>query len=575
MAVTTAENKCSFLWYINNPFLPGKAWESTFYQGSPTITQWKLTLQYLDRSHRYWRYLVFLEFVETLDDRTEVLTERIQLHIELGHTPVFNGVPVFNYLFCQRNRCTYYFGNIFLNCDRTAEQRLHISLHISLPQSARENVENHLVSNDLCLQRLSRDLDGFLSDTEQNMYRDMNLLARNDPEPIQVHSYMLHARWNNFFRVHALKNTVQTNISRVVLSDILMYIYSGQFGRYWPARRDHNYFAELFQVVHRYGLYHLYKVFVKYDLRQTRKTKNPAIMQSLLYPLNFVNGRQITDVTHTWEVGNDSKLTFRLIVRNGNQVGPWLSYSLESTSSDTVHTNVNLAVIKRISRDITLEKLLPFHEQDHAIGPHKTAESRCVLFLACPEIFGPSEFTNRAGAEIKFFIQCYLSVTDETTVDEIRNIEDCTYQDELVRFGVLSDHMRKLQKEGFGSDMKIRGNSRERNPDLYDIHKGIFVCRWRGWPEGLENEIVDIPPEIPENPICTLDDDCLRFVLDYIYTGRVFFVISHVTAIPFSKIYEFASKSRFYQLASLMRSESLSQYSIDLDIPDPDLETLF
>ncbi|GBN21332.1 hypothetical protein AVEN_200314-1 [Araneus ventricosus] len=72
-----------------------------------------------------------------------------------------------------------------------------------------------------------------------------------------------------------------------------------------------------------------------------------------------------------------------------------------------------------------------------------------------------------------------LNVTNGTSVNQVRNVQGDTLQNESIRFGVLSDDMYKLNKRNLDADMQIL--SRPEGLEVLDegvyldgLHKGLF-----------------------------------------------------------------------------------------------------
>ncbi|GBN21334.1 hypothetical protein AVEN_200316-1 [Araneus ventricosus] len=544
-------NRCCFQWDIYNPFLPWRNSEATFYHGSPTVTQWKVTLQPMDRRINYWKFLFSLEFDEWFDPRDEIVAGKVNVLIKLNGK-LITLKEVRNYLFCRDNRCKYYFQNNVFMCPRMEPHHLFIKVEISLPgNDTRNEVRYGLFANRDDLKWLSRDLRKLLHNPE---YSNMKLLPRNSHEHIPAHSYIIDARWNNFFCLHAFKAgtwvTVETNISKGLLKDILTYMYSGTLGINWPDWKDAAYITELFQVIDRYKLYHLYKVFVRNDLQQVRVTRTPVLIESRLFPLDVVNGRLMTNASQTWHVNPNSEyeFIFQIRVGKGMRGGPWLSHSLKSKSPSRVHAKVYLEVIKK-REGKAFGRPLPFYERDCTIDPDATVESRCVLYLGCPETFGDLNSTSSDRTEIKYFIQCFFNVINGTTLSQVRSISGDTLQNDLVRFGVLSNHMYNLNKRKLDADMQILippSSPVAKDEHKYPIHKGIFATRVPMLWEGLEN--VPQGSDIPDIARSTLSRETLPIVFDYMYTGKLF-------TIPFlflNEIEYFAEQTMFYSLQDIV-----------------------
>ncbi|GBN21335.1 hypothetical protein AVEN_200317-1 [Araneus ventricosus] len=545
-------HQCCFQWEILNPFLPWRNSEATFYHGSPTVTQWKVIFQPMDRRINYWKFSFSLEFCEWFDHhRCDIVAHSILVDIILNGASISHK-EVSNYYLSEVNDYTYYFQeHVFMNHPKDPHQ-LIIKIEISLTGNATGNEEGNGLENDL--RRLSSDLRQLLADPQ---YSNMNLMATYGFRPIQVHSYIINARWNNFFREHAFevdtRDTVGINISNGLLSDILTYMYSGTLGIHWPNWRNTAYITELFQVIDRYKLYHLYKVFVKNDLQQVRVTRTPALIDSRLFPLDVVSGRPVISASYAWHVTDADVnfplmyLIFQIRIRSQNRAGPWLAYSVQSRSRYRVYAHVSLEIMKgRQGRTWSV------YEGDCTIDPDETVDSGPVLFLGSPEIFGDFNSTSSAGTDIQYFIRWYINATDGTTINKVRSVDDDILQNEFERFRVLSDHMHKLKKHSVDADMQILSRSEGNGIlDEYEyqdrIHKGIFAIRVPEYWEGLEN--VPRPNELPEIARSTLSNVILPIVLDYIYTGK----ISPIPAPFLDEVEHFAERTQFSSLRDLVR----------------------
>ncbi|CAL1261834.1 unnamed protein product [Larinioides sclopetarius] len=542
-----AVSRGSFQWIIFNPFLPWRNLEATFYLGSPTVSQWKVTLQPINRRINYWKFSFSLEFDEWFYQTPvkDVVVDKLLVVIRLNGK-LNTRKDVSRYHFQEENRFMYNFQSIAIISPQMEPHRLEVKIEISLPGRAiRNEIGNGLFYDDNDLRWLSKDMEKLL---DNKLYPNMNLLSRNDNEPIRVHSYIIDARWDNFFKLHdfavQIRDTVQTNISRAVLLDILTYMYTGSIRRNWPDWKNAAYSVELFQVIDRYKLYHLYKVFAKIDLQQRRVTRNPVFIQSRLFPLYIVNNRPINNASYRWHVNPNPEYKFNVEIRllKDNKTGPWLSYSLQSKSPSRVCAELNLEVMKRKGGN-PLEKVSHFHGRDFTIDPDETVESRNVLFLGCPETFGGFDSASPDGTEIEYFIRCLLNVINGNTVIQVLSERSDRLQSELIRFGALSDHLYKFRRVRVDTDMDILCSLETPGYFIaHHIHKGIIAARL----PGLENVI--LANDIPDSVRLTLSIITLPIILDYMYTGKIFAI-----PIPYlDEINDFAEKSMFHSLLDLI-----------------------
>ncbi|KAF8776890.1 hypothetical protein HNY73_013828 [Argiope bruennichi] len=524
MATAEDGNACCFRWIIVNPFVPWRKMEAVFYCGSPGVTQWRVTIQPIDRRVSYWAFSFCLEFDVWFDGRYEIVADKLLVVIRLNGDLV-KQEEISHYSFNSGNKYQYYLETYTTMPSSMVPHLLFIRIQISLPGLEAVNQEsNELVFNRYDLERLSADLRNLI---RWRYFPDMILVSAADPRSrVPAHSYILDVRWDNFFRLHhfdALAHTtVQANISVRLLMNILSYMYTGQKPASWPDWGETSYFPELFQVIDRYKLYHLYKVFVKRDLNQVRVTRNSVFTDSRAFSIKRVNGRHINDASYTWYIFQRPGygFIFRIHVRNRNGAGPWLSYSLKSNCLFRVFTQVYLELVKRTAMPgnprVTFRRVQLFHERDYTMDENEHVYSGPILFLGCPETFGGSSPTRRSetGRDDRLWFNSTLNFSDGITTYQIRSLDD-TLPPLSESLHVLSGHMHELRKLKIGADLQVLSPSINRLPEHRDcVHKGILVARVPRWQPTFENA----PREIVETVRCTLVGEALSYVLDYIYT---------------------------------------------------------
>ncbi|GBN24882.1 hypothetical protein AVEN_9993-1 [Araneus ventricosus] len=524
---------CFFRWNIYNPFVPWQPLEATFYYGFPNVTRWKVTLKPLDRGINCWQYAFSLKFDGWSNHGDGIVAENVLVFVVLGDD-LISSPEVPNYHFCRRNRFRYEFQEKVVMHPQENPHRLGIIIDLLLPFRARRDAERNDVPS---LRSLSADMRNLLTDPS---YYNMILWSTDHDQSFRVHYYIIEARWSNFFRRHPANFNVDTDISDILLWDILTYMYSGVLGMHWPDWTDEIYTTELFQVMERYKLYHLYKVLVKSDLEQLRETRHPGLIESRLFPLDVVVGRPINSASRTWTLylNSDNEVVFRIGV--WNEAGNWLSYSVQSKCPSTVHVEVNLKLEKKVGGS-AVEGAFHFHGRACTLDPDETVDSGPVLFLGCPETFGDSH-----GTEVEHSIRCYLNVVSGEKAERVQSVGDDSLQDESERFGVLSDHLQKLHEERWNADVRILSRP-DRIIIMEPSHRGIFVARLPEWWKGLVNVPVEIPmPDmveihVPRSVRTTLGRDALPILLEYMYTGKV----SHIPRHLAPEISEFAIETGF------------------------------
>ncbi|GBO23796.1 hypothetical protein AVEN_97295-1 [Araneus ventricosus] len=512
-----AMHRGSFRWDIYNPFLPLRRLEATFCHGSPDATQWKVTLEHMDKTMDFWAFSFSLELVNCVGHRFATAAESVLVVIKLNGERIARKEAT-NYCFGRRNRFRYCFEGNAARRPQMDPHRLVIKIKISLSGGA-EGKGKGLLSDDEYLRILSSNLQSLLHSPK---YSNMTLWSADRQRSFPVHSYIMDARWDNFFRERPLdandRDDVETNISDGLLSDILKYMYSGTMDTAGPERATPSYTTELFQVIDRYRLHHLYKAFVKNELENVQVTRHEAFIESLLFPLDIVVGRPINNASRAWDITLDPEYELIFRIRVWSEAGNWLSYSVQSKCPSTVHVQLNLELVKGVA----FPSVSHFHEQDWTIDPDATAESGPVLFLGCPETFGESD-----GTEIKHFIRCFLNVANGTKVDTVRS-DSVASQNEFETLAVLGDHMRNLKERKFDTDMRILSSPGFLHEDVIEdrIHKDVFAARLPEWWRGIANVTPATdggwpPVGIPDVAVSTLGSETLPFVLDCIYTGKV------------------------------------------------------
>ncbi|GBM53308.1 hypothetical protein AVEN_259298-1 [Araneus ventricosus] len=269
-----------FSWDILNPSVPWQRMETTFYFSFPTLQRWKVTLQPTVRSDFEccdWPFTFSLQYVRSGDSDDIVVADRLEVQLVLN-----KGRPcirkALNYSLRRKNQHSFKFGanTRFIPTKKT--DHLAVTVDISLPRT--ENLG--------CIYRV---FDGMqLSEDLMRLFThplcsDLRLKSTDPLSIFPVHSYILHARWSNFFRehpVHAIvDDTVETNISNDVLSDILTCVYSGTLDD------EKEYAPELFQVIRRYEVEHLYENFVNKVTHQERHTLKNVYTAGVSFDLHL------------------------------------------------------------------------------------------------------------------------------------------------------------------------------------------------------------------------------------------------------------------------------------------------
>lgn len=519
-------HRCCFRWDIYNPFLTWQKLQATFHHGSPTVTQWKATLQPMDRGCTYWIFGFCLEFDEWFKHRYEIPADSVVINIDLNGKTI-RRKEVRPCYFCKANWYTYYLPASALMLPALKPHHLVIKFEISLPG---DDVGNGLFFNEGDLRSLSSDMKKLLNDRKSSneFASKLILKSRDHPDPIKVHHYIIDARWDNFIDRHdfdpSVQNTVNIDIFHDLLMDILNYMYSGTFRMSWQSEQNSDlrkatYISELFHVIDQYKLYDLHKAFVN-DLQQERVTRNHVLVENRLFKLGGVKDIPINNCFYTWHIypNPEYEFIFTIRVSNDNRNGPWVSYSLQSKSPFRAYVQVNLDVKKvtGIPCHRAEAERLPFHGQDYSLDMNETVESNYVLFLGCPEVFGSERL------DIQYFIRCFLNITNGTTGNEIRAVHVPALQNDLERLNALSNDMFKMKMRKRYTDYKLKSRLNvDTSVYLYHLHKDIMLAR----APDLDRMLVNITHEDPRKNMPEVQDlrhKTISFVLDYIYTGKVF-----------------------------------------------------
>ncbi|GBM53314.1 hypothetical protein AVEN_259301-1 [Araneus ventricosus] len=445
--------------------------EASFYNGM----WWKATLQPLD--HRRINRREFSCSLKLAED-VEIVALGVKIRILFNDFTIADKEES-NYSFCARNRRTYYLTARAATCPTLVAHRLVVLIEISFRNFGNflsnyfENIFNEkrfFFYSDEDLRWLSRDLRRLFTDSP---FADMTLWSSDRQRSFRVHSYMIEARWDSFFREHPSdandRDDVETNISDGLLSDILKYMYSGTMDTAGPERATPSYTAELFQVIDRYRLHHLYKVFAKSDSDQSRETRNDPSFHSKTFELDG------SDNFHSWRIDARPKYEFVLRLKICvDEDDPWILYFLDSKSPIRVSAQVNLellTIVRQRNRPVSRPRSRPLHERVCDVGSGGSVSSEIIRFRMDHRVL--------RGTEIRYSIRCTLSFSDGTTALRVGHASDNTLQDDRERFGVLKDHMSALlAKVALGDWSKcdfellchVEG---ETDAIILPLHKGI------------------------------------------------------------------------------------------------------
>ncbi|CAL1301202.1 unnamed protein product [Larinioides sclopetarius] len=533
---------CYFQWDIHNPFLPLRRLEASFYLGSPSAKHWKAILQPIARGDDYRDLSFILEYDASMNGRTDYVADSVMVFIYLKDVSIAKK-KAHNFHFGRHNGFQFHLPAKVVVPVQTEPHHLIIRIDLCLPGIAASNEERSgLIFKDKDLKSLSEDLKRLLVNEE---YTNMELLSRDGSLPLRVHSYIIEARWTNFFKKHQFgerirrisdtRNIIQTEISHTLLKGILVYIYSGELDANFPDWKDAASTAELFEVIHFYELLHLYNVFVKNEIQQQRVTKTPVLIQSHTFLLKIVDGRPVDKAILCWTVYPNPESKFSIQIEMENKEDRWLRYLLLSNSPSRIYAEVNFQL--EMADDNSSENFSPLHVGEYTIPPNKGVKSDPIAFMRSPEIL------DRPGA--RFLLHCFLHVTDGTTIEQVQSVGDETLQDKKERFNVLSDHMHELNQRREYWDMKIVSKPAYSTDSCIEefVHKGILKARLPYWQAILEN-FTENDRVIPAEATSTLDSLTLPKILDYVYTGKV----SRIPEFYHESIRKFAVDAEFSAL---------------------------
>ncbi|GBM33528.1 hypothetical protein AVEN_273021-1 [Araneus ventricosus] len=516
---------CRLRWDIWNPFLPFRIMELPFYHGTPTMSMWTVTLLPNGRSLNVWAFKFSLECCQFGKRDYVVVADRLEVKIS-ANRKIVQTKEEDGYSFCAKNQHTYEFEVHACPSPTMEPDHLEISVEISFPNQSIEKEENFEYETPDQV-RLSEDLGRLLTCP---LYSDMRLMPWNSLSSFRVHSCIMHARWDGFFARHhrTIAGEIDIHISHDVLREILTYMYSGRFLN-WRGPPDERTLTELFQVIHKYQLYHLHKVFIREDLQQKRETVENVIKKTTYFKLD---GQPFSNPVHTWRVQLNAENGFVLQVQFFLSLQPpSFSYTLRSRCPDRTCARVNFEFAR--GRE-TLDVLGTVHDRDYIIDSNATVESGSCQFAGdCQELkdFMERRRLGESGTEFRHSIRCILYVSDGGQVTIVKRQENGDYSDDEERLNVLSDHMSELLRQHAEADLRVVCRAENpNNPEIHLLHKAIFATRVPEWKAVFE----DIPEDdlvlfeeprewsnFPNDMTCILSSAAFRLVIDYIYTGKV------------------------------------------------------
>ncbi|CAL1299616.1 unnamed protein product [Larinioides sclopetarius] len=519
---------CRFRWFVHNPFLPFGQVEVSFNQSHTSLTEWKVALSPARLNVREWRLTFSLTAVRSREEAFVILANRVVVNISLSGESLVRRVENEGYSFNADNEHTFRIENLAIE---PGQCHLDCRIEIHFPDEVVE-VANHGLNYPYeNLKRLKKDLRQLFV---RGSYSDIQLLA-NDLTVNFVHTYILEFRWDNFFKLHDRLNSVETNISFSLLYDILKYVYYADgFSTCFIPRGNEENTRELFQVMSKYDLDHLYVYFFTETPEQVRRTIFPSCTIELKFEVDENDGERY----YSYTPFPRTSLTIIVEFRLSDPDDPHFTYLLRIPSIPMVlHARV-IVILKGVSVSDEI-----VHQVDYSFHTKKEFKLNKVFFGEWRQWFTHRRKAGESRPSIHFFVS--ISNGMKSVYISRESVPQPFVRINQTHTRMLSEHMRRLMLHRDEGNMQVACPSPgdpPNPPQIHHFHDGIFVSRIPEWRNVVQDpESLDISRRVT----CILSSRAFELMTEYFYTGKC----PIIPTVYFREISEFAMRGGLNSLA--------------------------